>query len=72
VNGETVRYIVSSGWVVSRSDGDRHFITAARLARLYGLRPGEWIAASDGRGRDTRGLVVLAPRYDGDYRRPLT
>jgi len=37
----TIRYILRPGTVTSRTDGDRHFITAGQLARLYGVNPAE-------------------------------
>lgn len=81
----TARFALHSAWVRSQNDGDRHFIDAPTLARLYGLRPGEWIGwndedaarrfGMDDRAGRTQGLlghemIHLYPRYDGAYRRP--
>jgi len=65
------RYVLHPGWVWSRTDGDRHFIPAAVLARLYKVplrecvvhRPGDVFT---GVGLP-KNLVHLYPRYDGDY-----
>jgi hypothetical protein len=31
--------VVHPGWVVSETDGDRHFVGYVQLCRLYGLNP---------------------------------
>lgn len=62
-----MKYILCPEYVVSQSDGDLHYIGTAQLARLYGLRPHEWIDGSDLRGRDTTGMIHLHPRTDGNY-----
>jgi len=41
------KYAVHPGYVTSISDGDRHFISAGTLAKLYGLRPHEYKVWSD-------------------------
>lgn len=33
----TVRYVLHPGWITSKSDGQYHYITAHRLAELYGV-----------------------------------
>lgn len=69
------KYILCPGYVTSRNDGQRHYITAARLARLYGVRYQECLI-DDEVSHLTRGLHVLPgdvrlyPRYDGDYTLP--
>lgn len=70
------KYLVIAGRVRSRMDGDVHWITGAQLAHLYGVDPRECIFA-DERRLDPRtqhwidrGLVILRPRYGGDYRLP--
>lgn len=30
-------YFCHSGWIISRSDGDEHFVTSRMVAELYGL-----------------------------------
>lgn len=34
-----MRYVLHPGPIISKNDGDLHYINAPRLARLYGLRP---------------------------------
>lgn len=70
VVGPRVRYIVHPGTVMSRNDRDRHFISAPRLAALYGVR--DYVVVDDDRPgfRAEPGDVHLYPRFDGDYRLP--
>jgi hypothetical protein len=62
------RFVIHPGWVTSRTDGDRHFITAPVLARLYGVR--DYVVADQRGHRPEPGDVDLYPRFDGDYRVP--
>lgn len=71
------KYICWGGDVVSRSDGDRHFIGARRLAQLYSVSPAEciFIDPSDRPVDVLRGLsaetidslIDLYPSETGDY-----
>lgn len=66
------------GYVISRSDGQRHYVSADALRRLYGVLKGECVifpqdndTEADIRRRiwiDPPGAIQLGPRYDGDYR----
>lgn len=62
------KYAILPGYVFSRSDGDRHFITAKQLIQLYGVNPAECIEV--GEGVDWTGFIPLSPRDDGDYSLP--
>lgn len=62
-----VEYLIAPGTVLSQHDGDRHYIAAPQLARLYGLRAGQWRTYDPVTDRHTD-LPVLTTRYDGDYR----
>lgn len=75
------KYLLCPGYVTSRTDGDRHYITADQLARLYRVNPSDcevrqdaepWESPSLAAVRKQRhaGLIKLGPRYDGDYRLP--
>jgi hypothetical protein len=59
------KYLVSPGFVFSQRDGDRHWIGADRLMHLYGVDPRECVI--DGPGRHADNLIVLVPRFDGNY-----
>lgn len=66
------RYILHTGYVESKSDGQRHFIGAAELARLYGVDMRNCVV-DDENGQNMRGFkptpddVHLWPSYRGDY-----
>lgn len=69
-----LKYLIIPGWVTSKNDGDRHWITAEQLMRLYVVRREQCIVAGQtylaqiaGPRFDSRNLIVLRPRYAGDY-----
>lgn len=71
-----IAFVLYPGFVISRTDGDRHYINADQLARLYGLRDGEYVVYQPPRAFDRAaswrrdpyaGLTSLFPRADGDY-----
>jgi hypothetical protein len=64
------KWLVLSDYVISRNDGDKHFITCARLCHLYGVNPKECVFGQIGDGKRYPNLPILAPRYDGDYSLP--
>ncbi|WOH61939.1 hypothetical protein [Bradyrhizobium sp. BWC-3-1] len=76
------KYVVHPGVVVSKTDGQYHYIGAMELMRLYGIRPDEceiyepepWWPQSYYRMAQEQhdGLIHLYPRYDGDYTLPTT
>lgn len=80
----TARYLLCPGTVTSRTDGDRHHITADMLARLYRVPMDECVVMPDcGRERfpcerlrliercEVGGdLIMLRPRADGNYTPP--
>ena len=67
------KYRLWPGPVESITDGDRHFISAPELARLYGVKMEECeIAGFRDRGKLLNGpyLIDLTPRHDGNYEVP--
>lgn len=68
------KYLIIGDWITSQTDGDWHYISAENLIRLYGVDPAECIIYSDKKrelGLDPNlDLIVLRPRYDGNYRLP--
>ena len=79
------RYALFPGKVVSRNDRQVHHVDALALARLYGVSIAECaivpeIYTSPGSSRgerdalirmvESRGMLQLHPRSDGDYRLP--
>lgn len=68
------KYLVFPGWIISRNDFDRHWVSRYDLMHLYGVRPDECVVIDELRedeyNRDPGvfgGLVELRPRYDGNY-----
>lgn len=78
VGAGKVKYLLRPGVVRSARDGDSHYISAAQLALCYRVRLDECVV-DDGRmdklsGADKEwlaGLIVLEPRFDGDYTMPV-
>lgn len=65
------RYVVVPAFITSKMDGDRHYIGADKLMRLYGVDPRECLIL-DYRGDIIEGtipkdVIWLTPRYHGDY-----
>lgn len=71
-----IRVFLHPGPVLSKEDRDRHFISAGRLAELYGLRLQDCIVVDWDRPNKILGHrkqesdVHLYPRRDGIYRLP--
>lgn len=73
----SARYVLRPGYVTSRTDGQRHWVGAAQLRRLYGVPAAECVTYPQGEGSEADirrriwfappGSVELCPRYDGDY-----
>ena len=73
------RYILQPGTVTSQSDGQRHYVGASALARLYGvdiracyIDIGDPCRTNPPIPDHLRDLPVLAPREDGNYTLPET
>jgi hypothetical protein len=71
------KYGLRPGWVTSKTDGDRHWVSAEQLARLYQVpmdecvmapHPTEYQLVRDRFWKVYGYLPTLAPRFDGDYR----
>lgn len=76
------KYVVIADYVISKNDGDRHFITCNQLVKLYGVREEECIfMESSIRGKHWPPLgyyylrhgplIELRPRYHGNYNMPM-
>ncbi len=76
----TARYLLCPGLVRSRTDGDRHYVSARQLAHLYGVsmdeclvlpNDNEWASRMKSRYLLARtDLIHLMPRSNGDYTLP--
>ena len=68
------KYIVRPGCVTSRSDGDRHYISAGMLMHLHQVQISECVII---RNKEDlyklkgfrRNLINLIPRADGRYKK---
>lgn len=71
-------YVLVPGYVISETDGDRHYITWHQLQRLYHLQRHEFsVDRSTGRREiydpplpEGKEIVYLRPSYRGKYGRP--
>ena len=67
-------YVLVPGYIISKKDGDRHFITGKMLQRLYKVDPSDCIEAPTGRGCEhwepPENAIYLRPKQDGDYSLP--
>uniref|UniRef100_A0A6M3J1B7 Uncharacterized protein n=1 Tax=viral metagenome TaxID=1070528 RepID=A0A6M3J1B7_9ZZZZ len=67
------KYCVHPGHVISKKDGDRHYITFLRLCQLYNVDPEECVNAnslSSRLGYNTDEMVHLKVRHNGNYSLP--
>lgn len=60
------KYALHPGTVVSKTDGDWHFISAKKLATLYRVHISECVIAR----HPVPDLINLYPRHDGNYTLP--
>jgi hypothetical protein len=67
------RYVLCPGWIISKNDGDWHYISATKLAKCYGVNLRDCLIQRPRRILHPRfypRMVFLEPRFDGDYRLP--
>jgi hypothetical protein len=64
-----MRYVLHPGFVVSKTDGDQHYIGIGKLLELYMVpRTAIWVNAKEpGYHLDEPGDIHCRPLYDGDY-----
>ena len=63
------KYLVVPGTVISKTDRQQHYISSEDLMRLYGVHPREcqvWLRGEP-KPKNTDDLLMLFPRYHGDY-----
>lgn len=63
------KYIVYPGYCISKTDGDKHWISADKLMRLYQVDPKECIVSVPWK-ESPQDLIPLRPKYDGNYTLP--
>jgi hypothetical protein len=70
------KYLLCPSAVTSKTDGDRHKISASDLSRLYNVPMSECVVRPEYGSpahhgwNENHGLIELWPRYDGDYALP--
>jgi hypothetical protein len=71
----SAKYLLCPGYVISKTDGQRHFVGEQELARLYGVpmtqcevQPERYFSRFG--WRPPEGAIRLEPRYDGRYSLP--
>lgn len=76
------KYICIGSEVISKHDGDRHYIDAKKIAKLYGVNPNNcdfieeedeyayWRSSFLPYDHPKDRPIVLRPRYDGNYTLP--
>lgn len=72
-----MKYVLHAGYVYSKNDGDRHWVSAIRLMGLYRLKGRDCVRIESERdereklrGVNPDELIHLYPRPDGDYSLP--
>ena len=71
------KYVCVGGYVISKNDGDKHYVSGKRLMQLYQLSPDvadcieeddEWAYWRQFNPDSAYGKPIkLSPRYDGNY-----
>jgi len=62
------KYVLCPDYIISTTDGDRHFISAPQLAQLYGVSMAECYVRRDPHPRTyPKEITYLYPRQDGNY-----
>ncbi len=61
------RYLLCPGYILSKYDGDTHFISAGQLKSLYGVHWQDCDIEKREIDHNRYRYIRLFPRYDGDY-----
>lgn len=64
------RYLVCGGFVISKNDGQRHYVDARRVARLYHVDPVEchFVGSLGLHELSLPDVVLLMPDSTGQYK----
>ncbi len=64
-------FLIVPNYVISKYDGQEHFISEHKLMQLYGVEMRECVISCCPQGhREEEGLLWLEPSYEGDYSLP--
>ncbi|MGR8931942.1 MAG: hypothetical protein ACU836_15015 [Gammaproteobacteria bacterium] len=70
------KYVLCPGFIFSKNDGDRHYISARKLAELYHVSMNECVVKPDMDDPRYKGwrppedAIELNPKYNGNYTLP--
>ncbi len=67
-------FVIHPGWIISKNDGDMHYLDGSNLMKLYRVHPSECIIATNIIGFDPQKLKLMHHLYSlsgVDYR-PVT
>lgn len=64
------RYVLHPGWIYSKNDRQRQFISGSRLASLYKVSLRDCVYGHRYEYKELPGDVHLHPRLNGDYTLP--
>jgi len=62
-----IRYVLHPRYVISKTDGDEHYIDGHTLARLYQVDFRLCVISNKPGSRPMPEDINLYPRYDGEY-----
>jgi hypothetical protein len=65
-----MRYVIHPGYVVSKNDGDVHYISYDTLIKLYKVNPDQCTSRYRRDFFDKQGDIHLWPDYTGKYKIP--
>jgi hypothetical protein len=71
-NWKNPKYWIQPGWIHSKSDNQSHYINEHELARLYGVDPADCLCTAKmaNWGAKFPDIIILRPRFDGNYTLP--
>lgn len=61
------KYMLHPGYVISKNDGEMHFIDADHLRKLYGVRADQCVKCEFHGQELDKNYIHLFPRHHGDY-----
>ncbi len=64
------KYLLCPGHIISRNDGEVHYVAEEQLIRLYGVNSDECVSKKDAKKYKELTLLKLFPRPSGIYRVP--
>lgn len=68
----TRKYVLIPGWIISKNDYQKHWISEDKLVNLYKVNPADCVVVLTGEiaRKKFPNLIRLEPRVDGNYSLP--